>query len=109
MPARTSNNTVYPRVYGGTLWSLLSAQVPSGLSPRVRGNLPITGITQANARSIPACTGEPFAGSHQQIPSAVYPRVYGGTEELAQFSIAYLGLSPRVRGNRCVPAASQAV
>ena len=31
------------------------------------------------ARSIPACTGEPQLCRHKGARNAVYPRVYGGT------------------------------
>ena len=97
-----------------------------GLSPRVPGNLPITGITQASqvyprvyggtnasqshctpVRSIPACTGEPaLLEAIKQIPVWVYPRVYGGTEDLgAPSACAYVRVYPRVYGgtDACQP------
>ena len=56
--------------------------IPSGLSPRVRGNQ-LLGIHchRKDMRSIPACAGEPLgkrAESVQSMPK-VYPRVCGGT------------------------------
>ena len=91
-----------------------------GLSPRVRGNLMSTPFDHVIDRSIPACTGEPsqqrpdrptltvyprvYGGTTRTGKSAtllrVYPRVYGGTKTVAFHTMASLGLSPRVRGNR---------
>ena len=64
-----------------------------GLSPRVRGNLGTPNVASTLTRSIPACAGEPRLRRLPALPSAVYPRVCGGT--------SYSGLSPRVRGNLC--------
>ncbi len=50
---------VYPRVYGGTAVADAYAHSRDGLSPRVRGNLPLRGHPLPVSRSIPACTGEP--------------------------------------------------
>ncbi len=51
-------------------------------------------------RSIPACAGEPCSRPASNPWLKVYPRVCGGTAFSGGRSSAYLGLSPRVRGNR---------
>ena len=56
-PAGSSK--VYPRVCGGTLTQNIGDLLIVGLSPRVRGNLPMDIVTPAIPRSIPACAGEP--------------------------------------------------
>ncbi len=49
----------YPRVCGGTgCWIAEPARL-TGLSPRVRGNLPYVGKLVVPVRTIPACAGEP--------------------------------------------------
>ena len=79
-----------------------------GLSPRVRGNLR-GGLGQPHSRgSIPACAGEPWAGSPANIGREVYPRVCGGTVVALRDEWAAQGLSPRVRGNRGGPKLPQA-
>ena len=91
---------VYPRVCGGTQSVLTHYLPPIGLSPRVRGNrlnlLPNT----YPVRSIPACAGEPIPDSLNQSKTGVYPRVCGGTDATALDNAWFVGLSPRVRGNR---------
>ena len=52
-------HTVYPRVYGGTPWRVMSRNEHEGLSPRVRGNRVNVILVEQMVRSIPACTGEP--------------------------------------------------
>ena len=63
MQGSSSSTKVYPRVCGGTR-SLRLLIAPTGLSPRVRGNLlaglPVTAVNQLG--SIPACAGEPPCG-----------------------------------------------
>ena len=51
------------------------------------------------SRSIPACAGEPRCLTVWTILDEVYPRVCGGTGNIALMSDASTGLSPRVRGN----------
>ena len=70
-----------------------------GLSPRVRGN-PADSLHAADTgRSIPACAGEPLIQQLNHLILRVYPRVCGGTTDLAVAAPSGLGLSPRVRGN----------
>ena len=52
------------------------------------------------ARSIPACAGEPYAVAPLPPGLRVYPRVCGGTMSAAVHSRIIWGLSPRVRGNQ---------
>ncbi len=95
-------NEVYPRVCGGTKSSSGGSYQDRGLSPRVRGNLTDRSQDALANRSIPACAGEPPAGTHTPSPAGVYPRVCGGTSSLASMPQADMGLSPRVRGNPTV-------
>ena len=72
-------DAVYPRVCGGTTSAGGSQTGGMGLSPRVRGNRQGGPYRRGEARSIPACAGEP---GRRRAPSAVgrvYPRVCGGT------------------------------
>ena len=72
------DESVYPRVCGGTAETLRHVNYMQGLSPRVRGN--------------------PTEGQ-SGILTTVYPRVCGGTKASLAAVPAGLGLSPRVRGN----------
>ena len=72
----------------------------NGLSPRVRGNHVYEVFGVECRGSIPACAGEPRSSTGAGIPLSVYPRVCGGTNNLASFYGWPDGLSPRVRGNR---------
>ena len=95
----SSASTVYPRVHGGTTLLTLLLLALGGLSPRARGNRVYSLSCSAVTGSIPACTGEPGAGSSAVAPPTVYPRVHGGTmKPLAEDEVAH-GLSPRARGN----------
>ena len=73
--------------------------VPLGLSPRVRGNPGASGADSPDARSIPACAGEPGFPVWASTSGGVYPRVCGGTHCSRWAAISFCGLSPRVRGN----------
>ena len=95
-----NRQSVYPRVCGGTMQAIAARIALLGLSPRVRGNR--FGFTppQKGLRSIPACAGEPRTRLTSSYPSAVYPRVCGGTRRTTSSRRSGNGLSPRVRGNR---------
>ena len=95
---------VYPRVCGGTTYTRNTAGTEVGLSPRVRGNRPGVGGTKTETGSIPACAGEPATNLPSGGTLRVYPRVCGGTMVRAIIMRGILGLSPRVRGNRRLPA-----
>ena len=90
---------VYPRVCGGTFRPRPSDAIGPGLSPRVRGNLSSLIPPSPAAGSIPACAGEPGFHPRSRHGPRVYPRVCGGTEDLALPPREEGGLSPRVRGN----------
>ena len=92
---------VYPRVCGGTSFSRSRTGGRDGLSPRVRGNRVYEQAKSVTDRSIPACAGEPGIRTTKRARRAVYPRVCGGTWGLKRMTSPGLGLSPRVRGNRC--------
>ena len=70
-----------------------------GLSPRVRGNQRHYANGYGNARSIPACAGEPPGLAELRLIEKVYPRVCGGTPTYGVLDLTKQGLSPRVRGN----------
>ena len=74
---------VYPRVCGGTWGRSHSGSGRRGLSPRVRGNPPVSATPCLAAGSIPACAGEPSSAGV-------------GWRRCRRLA----GLSPRVRGNR---------
>ena len=76
---RATSRGVYPRVCGGTTPTKSGGTAASGLSPRVRGNLP--GVVAGHRRngSIPACAGEPIPIFSASRRRKVYPRVCGGT------------------------------
>ena len=90
---------VYPRACGGTSLASALTRRPTGLSPRVRGNLPRQSYRPAVSRSIPARAGEPLTRCQPYSLSTVYPRACGGTADIANRATDYPGLSPRVRGN----------
>ena len=101
-PPSPSPPGVYPRVCGGTATSTNQGKYVGGLSPRVRGNLQAAQRQGVRHRSIPACAGEPARPWTCRPTSPVYPRVCGGTLSGAAVRRCPRGLSPRVRGNRCL-------
>ena len=72
----------------------------TGLSPRGRGNRPVSGVIVTDGGSIPAWAGEPKCAMSRSENSRVYPRVGGGTTPAGTTVNYYSGLSPRGRGNR---------
>ena len=93
---------VYPRVCGGTLDVVAMRITDPGLSPRVRGNRRRGYQPVGQQGSIPACAGEPRTSTSLNPASRVYPRVCGGTNVSGLDPAHDGGLSPRVRGNRCI-------
>ena len=71
-----------------------------GLSPRGRGNLPLTAEEKPVDGSIPAWAGEPSFVDDTGDAQAVYPRVGGGTGIEGTGRGTGQGLSPRGRGNQ---------
>ena len=90
---------VYPRGCGGTGPIPTGPATPRGLSPRVRGNLPVMLAEYLAAGSIPAGAGEPEGRARGYSTSGVYPRGCGGTVDEHLARADQDGLSPRVRGN----------
>ena len=70
---------VYPRACGGTARRIVTSRGPTGLSPRLRGNLTWRKVPGLCRRSIPAPAGEPACMPCNLIPNSVYPRACGGT------------------------------
>ena len=97
---------VYPRVCGGTAWRIVRRPAVPGLSPRVRGNRGSAPRERAARGSIPACAGEPARRPAAAWTPRVYPRVCGGTTPTASRYVRPAGLSPRVRGNPDLAAAT---
>ena len=91
---------VYPRGCGGTFTTLNGPSLTNGLSPRVRGNPGLASGSVHLMRSIPAGAGEPLSRGLVRAASRVYPRGCGGTVAVPIGWWVWLGLSPRVRGNR---------
>ena len=89
----------YPRVCGGTAPDRSVKVCKMGLSPRVRGNLPISPSHDCFDWTIPACAGEPSGSLTGSGSARDYPRVCGGTPVIAASTFEAKGLSPRVRGN----------
>ena len=105
---------------GGTAASKNRSPAAGGLSPRVRGNRNLSARLRKGSGTIPACAGEPGAPSlnislSRDYPRVCggtlwdpttrtltrdYPRVCGGTDAARGQQNPFLGLSPRVRGNR---------
>ena len=92
---------VYPRACGGTgVMDEVRGYLP-GLSPRLRGNRRAIGESVGRLGSIPAPAGEPACSGTFRGGITVYPRACGGTDRTRATWEAAIGLSPRLRGNRC--------
>ena len=92
----------YPRACGGTSISAESPEIHWGLSPRMRGNLmadPSGGLVSG---TIPAHAGEPGCAYTYCKVGWDYPRACGGTTTASAPILRVRGLSPRMRGNRCL-------
>ena len=91
---------VYPRVCGVAEWVNVAVLVGLGLSPRVRGSLPLTAASVPPMGSIPTCAGQPIGVRLVSNHQRVYPHVCGAAAVLASLVYRCGGLSPRVRGSR---------
>ena len=74
----SGGHKVYPRVCGVDLCTFVLTLAMGGLSPRVRGRLPLNGILF--------------------LKKQVYPRVCGVDKLVSRSLCSVTGLSPRVRG-----------
>ena len=90
----------YPRVCGATHRMFVRPILDWGLSPRVRGNRNLDDGRHAPFGPIPACAGQPLRPGARRSEHGAYPRVCGATLHWRLFVMLFLGLSPRVRGNR---------
>ena len=97
---RPGRSRVYPRACGGTLIAHGVYALDRGLSPRMRGNLLVSGVVPRGRGSIPAHAGEPSTSPRELRTTRVYPRACGGTGAPLSSSILPMGLSPRMRGNQ---------
>ena len=88
-----ANDTVYPRVCGGTAAIRERMSQACSLSPRMRGNRIQSRIAIMSHQSIPAYAGEPLRRSIAAILRPVYPRVGGETRTPAPAPAA--GSTPR--------------
>ena len=95
---------VYPRAGGGTNPRHDSLVLPSGLSPRRRGNRRRQEHLDDPLGSIPAQAGEPAVLRVVGHCFRVYPRAGGGTERERIEHHGDVGLSPRRRGNPAIPS-----
>ena len=100
---------VYPRVCGAAAFTSTFQQAIEGLSPRVRGSLAQAQGSTVRGRSIPACAGQPGAGSRINGSRKVYPRVCGAAGQTTSVRRLPDGLSPRVRGSRLAILSAPAV
>ena len=90
---------VYPRACGGTAPVFASVFVTQGLSPRLRGNVPVALFSHDQQGSIPALAGERSTALLKRCSTKVYPRACGGTHWPVFPLQRREGLSPRLRGN----------
>ena len=84
---------------GETLPAFIFHLDEQGLSPRGRGNPPLTGGRLLSYGSIPAWAGKPDPYGKDSYKTAVYPRVGGETRLVSLSQALVRGLSPRGRGN----------
>ena len=84
---------------GGTVPAIFGDLNVAGLSPRGRGNRQPTAAALPLQGSIPAWAGEPVPHHFRHVEVRVYPRVGGGTYNVATDTSHVYGLSPRGRGN----------
>ena len=95
---------VYPRACGETLAAVCVTGLAWGLSPRMRGNRARRSCRCDLHGSIPAHAGKPRGIPASYAAERVYPRACGETDGRGYGVPAPRGLSPRMRGNRRLPA-----
>ena len=99
--ARGHQERVYPRARGGNRYTVPLHRQPAGLSPRARGKLARSCVSQSCTGSIPARAGETRSGPRRGAHWRVYPRARGGNLLRARRASTGSGLSPRARGKPC--------
>ena len=103
---RGSCDGVYPRASGGTCGRRFRCGLPTGVSPRERGNRLRPGGFSFSSRCIPARAGEPPRGPSCALAGRVYPRASGGTAGDRRRALVGPGVSPRERGNQRLSGAT---
>ena len=88
---------VYPRACGGTIRWPAPERVPSGLSPRVRGNRVGDCVVRPNFGSIPARAGEPAERAPRGSGPGVYPPRAGEPSTSTSLDMI-VGVYPRACG-----------
>ena len=78
-----------------------------GLSPRLRGNRRPAGERTAGRGTIPAPAGKPTGSAPVACAARDYPRACGETLARPASPGRRVGLSPRLRGNPCLPGAQR--
>ena len=90
----------YPRGRGGNSGVESTSACTSGLSPRSRGKLEVTGALAIQLGPIPAVAGETSTRSMSRRSNRAYPRGRGGNRARCRPPLDGRGLSPRSRGKR---------
>ena len=82
----------HPRVCGEKLTSFLNQSSPFGSPPRVRGEVVVACLTQADERITPACAGRRVSGENALDKIEDHPRVCGEkTKKIPNISRFYPG------------------
>ena len=90
----------HPRECGANTWSGVTAALPYGSSPRVRGKLRVLADERRDVRIIPASAGQTLLPLAIIDVFADHPRECGANRMMVFVTIAMGGSSPRVRGKR---------
>ncbi len=91
---------VYLRACGATGPSTTTGALQTGLSPRMRSNLPGASTVFQAVGSISAHAEQPTRHGRRDAPHGVYLRACGATDPVMGATPTSWGLSPRMRSNR---------
>ena len=105
--SRRTPATGHPRVGGERACHRPPRRCPAGPSPRGRGTLDTLALDEVDLRAIPAWAGNAINWVSSSTPKAGHPRVGGERETELLIVLAFYGPSPRGRGTRWNPSASQ--
>jgi len=97
--ARTSRDTVHPRVRGAVSYASSRLSMMVGPSPRARGSRLVEGPRGRGRGSIPACAGQSRRQAAVSRCSRVHPRVRGAVRWPFTSPMTGSGPSPRARGS----------
>ncbi len=98
-PPSSRRRGAYPRACGATEDVQPVAAAGDGLSPRMRGNLPVCSVPAGLLGPIPAHAGQPGSRVPDRESGRAYPRACGATSATDFQASCASGLSPRMRGN----------